>query len=700
MIEAAEKKVASAPEEVANEAGEAVSAGESDGRMKGVRAAHSVDAALLPRQRDEKERKETWKAMFDDDEDQEMAEAGDLGETTGQGMTRDEDGSAGGDMQKSGKNEFLSINEKMRNALKDSLGIVKPTRVQARTLPVALRGKDVMVKSKTGSGKTLSYLLPVMHLLQQQRVTRDDGTFVLVLAPTRELAVQILEVAEVLAKHFPWMVVGGLMGGQAKKKEKARLRKGVTVLVATPGRLLDHLNNTSSFKVDQLQWLVLDEADRLLDLGFERVIKETIRVLDERRKNKAGASFGLGAKSLSKSAKKGKGGGRSSGVGRRRQTLLISATLSKGVKKLAGFTLHKPAYLSLDGDDAEDQTMPAEEEVENGSGEKEEFRVPDHLQQHFVVTPTKRKLVTLASFIRLETCLQSACKMLVFVSTTDGAEFLYHLFSSTRLVTETDPTPEESSGLTDTGDGSSSVDSTVFGCRVFKLHGNMELAKRISTFQEFKRAQSGIMVCTDVAARGLDIAGIHWIVQYDPPTETTEYVHRIGRTARMVDTGSSVIFLTEAERKYVELLQGHGLRLKELAMEGLLRTLRLPVSVPDMPDWVQLGVRFETTVQENRPLYELACNAFRSSSRAYATFPRELKYIFHVRNLHLGHLARCFALKNPPSKLMDGRKAKFHKQKGNLKAGSKTASLDAYTRSAPQATKTRLRQMSEFDAGF
>ena len=106
----------------------------------------------------------------------------------------------------------------------------------------------------------------------------------IIVTPTRELATQILEVATALLKTYPWLVTGAVMGGESKQKEKSRLRKGVTVLVATPGRLLDHLNNTQSFKVENVSWLILDEADRLLDLGFDVAIKEIISILDKRKK--------------------------------------------------------------------------------------------------------------------------------------------------------------------------------------------------------------------------------------------------------------------------------------------------------------------------------------------------------------------------------------------------------------------------------
>lgn len=144
------------------------------------------------------------------------------------------------------------------------MGLSEPTRVQASSLPTLLSGTSAFLKSETGSGKTLAYLLPILHRLQDipQRSNRDDGTLALILAPTRELCIQIFDVLLKLVKPFIWLVPGCVYGGERRKSEKARLRKGVSILVATPGRLVDHLKNTESFKWMNLRAIVLDELDR------------------------------------------------------------------------------------------------------------------------------------------------------------------------------------------------------------------------------------------------------------------------------------------------------------------------------------------------------------------------------------------------------------------------------------------------------
>lgn len=140
------------------------------------------------------------------------------------------------------------------------------TLVQSKAIPVVLSGKDALIKSQTGSGKTLAYAVPILHRLQEERpeVTRADGVRALILVPTRELAVQTFEWLQKLCRSFNRIVPGVLLGGEKKKSEKARLRKGINILVATPGRLIDHIRLTSSLSLKKVSWLVLDEVGKVL----------------------------------------------------------------------------------------------------------------------------------------------------------------------------------------------------------------------------------------------------------------------------------------------------------------------------------------------------------------------------------------------------------------------------------------------------
>lgn len=171
--------------------------------------------------------------------------------------------------------EHLEINDKLKQVLREN-NFEKLTNIQRNSIPVILKERNVVMKSETGSGKTLAYLVPLIEYLSHYSLNvekihrQDSGTMAVIFSPTRELAVQIDIELKKLLKLFYYMVCTTIMGGENVHHEKARLRKGCVILICTPGRLLYHLQNTQSLKLDKLQYLIFDEADRMLDLGFER----------------------------------------------------------------------------------------------------------------------------------------------------------------------------------------------------------------------------------------------------------------------------------------------------------------------------------------------------------------------------------------------------------------------------------------------
>ncbi|KAK1947162.1 putative ATP-dependent RNA helicase DDX31 [Phytophthora citrophthora] len=549
--------------------------------------------------------------------------------------------------------ESMQMAEKLVNVLKKDgeaggFGFARPTNVQVQTIPSVLKGNDILVKSETGSGKTLSYLLPIVQKLQavSPRIQRQDGCMALVLAPTRELCTQILETANKLIQPFVFLVPGAIIGGEKKKAEKARLRKGITILIATPGRLADHLVNTQSFNYSKLQFLVLDEADRLLDMGFEKQITQILTILD-------------GNKALQK-----------------RQNILVSATINSGVEQLAKMSLSSPVLI-----DADAVTSGEEPTSEIKPASQERFSTPHQLMQHFMLVPAKARLCALTCFLREELRHgprdskkdgSGKCKIVVFLSTCDAVDFHYSLFRKCAW-------PSGKGSPEDTeSDGSNGV-ASLFGNQgpVFRLHGNIPQQERVTTFKSFCSSSSGVLLCTDVAARGLNLPTVKWIVQYDPPTETRDYVHRVGRTARSGNQGSSLLFLMPSESEYLNYLSKQGLKLNALSLEktvarvgkhgGFLTTSRKKL----LHEVVQSDLQFlyEQTLLADKELFELACQAFHSFVRSYATHSSDTRNIFHVRSLHFGHVAKSFALRDPPasSKLRDtGRNAKkgtLHKRK-------------------------------------
>ncbi|XP_038045811.1 probable ATP-dependent RNA helicase DDX31 [Patiria miniata] len=524
----------------------------------------------------------------------------------------------------------LPLHPHLISTLEKTLEFSHMTSVQQQAIPAILSGRDTLVKSQTGSGKTLAYAVPIVNSLQghDPKVQRSDGPFAVILVPTRELALQSFNTLQRVLKPFQWIVPGYLMGGEKKKAEKARLRRGINILVATPGRFLDHLQHTETLRLDKLNWLVMDEADRLLDMGYDRDVSLILNSLNEKCQQ--------------------------------RQNIFLSATLTEGVERLAQMTLNDPIKIDIAKESQSDQsTNPLSAKHHLGGVETdkrvvrerpnagdsisiEDFTTPEGLQQHFVIVPSKLRLVTLAAFILKRAQTTGDCKMLVFLSSRDSVEFHYTLFKeSIKAVLE------------------------MLNLLVLRLHGNMSQEERTEVFLKFQEAKSGILLCTDVAARGLDLPKVKWIVQYNTPGRPEDYVHRVGRTARIGKKGQSLLFLTPAEVQYLNVLSQHKINIQQMGHDHLLHTLmtinlhlagnqyRQPVHTAQEAAGAMQRV-FEEFVNSNKSHTVLAVKAFQSFVRAYATYPASLKHIFHIKKLHLGHTAKSFGLREAPSHITTG----------------------------------------------
>ncbi|NWH56871.1 DDX31 helicase, partial [Geococcyx californianus] len=402
----------------------------------------------------------------------------------------------------------LDLHPHLVSTINTVLKISSMTSVQKQTIPVLLQGKDALVRSQTGSGKTLAYGIPLVQSLQgmKSKIQRSDGPYALILVPTREVGG--------LFFPFAWIVPGVLMGGEKRKSEKARLRKGINILISTPGRLVDHIRSTECIHFRRTQWLIIDEADRILDLGFEKDIAVILNALNAERET--------------------------------RQNVLLSATLTEGVTRLADISLNDPISISI-ADETQKVLKPASQMDRQASSsasctEQENFAVPEKLKQYVMMVPSKLRLVTLAAFI-LEKCkFEKHHKMIIFFSSCEQVEFHYELLLKVLSGRQESEQPE-------------SVSSAHL--HLLRLHGNMEQEERTEVFQEFLKSKTGILLCTDVAARGLDLPQVTWIVQYNAPASPAEYIHRIGRTARIGCHGNSLLVLAPSEAEYVSLLASH-----------------------------------------------------------------------------------------------------------------------------------------------
>jgi ATP-dependent RNA helicase DDX31/DBP7 len=535
------------------------------------------------------------------------------------------------------------------------LGIERPTLIQERMLRLTLPATepiDVLVRSQTGSGKTLSYCLPIAHFLlnRPKRLTREDGSLAIIVVPTRELAEQVEDVATRLFRPWHWIVVGSLRGGENKKHEKDRLRKGISVLVATPGRLVDHIRNTKRFDYSACEFLVLDEADRLLDLGFEADIKEFIKSLNAMQ--------------------------RCGQDGTQRCNFLLSATLNNDVKRLAELSLKEAIEVNSAPEPSADADTGAEGDTGTGTAAvaRGQFAMPERLRQHFCIVEQKHRLVTLGAFLRLramkgldaslpaevrekketigalatDDARLPVCKIIVFFSTCDSVDFHHELFE--KLLRPT----EFTTGI------DSCLGKKLLPLALFRIHGTRSQPDRVAALRGFRNSRRAVLFCTDVAARGLDLKGVTFAIQYDPPTgghgEELEYLHRAGRTARIGERGDALIFLLPSEKQYVRKLESAGASMMEISSNAALAAL-LPRAKLDKRDDLSFSARVATSalqetvelpVRNDEQLKALAYTGFRAYCRAYATHARETKHFFHVRNLHLGHVARSFAVIDQP----------------------------------------------------
>jgi len=531
----------------------------------------------------------------------------------------------------------LNLDSHLVKNLSD-LGLKTLTTIQSKALPVIMAGKDALIKSQTGSGKTMTYAIPIMQKLgtSEPKIDRKSGCFALVIVPTRELAIQSYEWFQKLCKAFIWIVPCLLVGGENRKAEKVRLRKGVNIIISTPGRMVDHLEKTENFKLDKVEWVVLDEADRMLELGYEREVQKVLTALQLKNNLK-------------------------------RQSLLLSATLTTGIQQLSEISLRHPVFV-----DAASSSSDKSDESEDIKS----LVTPENLNQTFLLVPAKLRLVALGAFV-LWKCQQSKNKkMLIFFPTQDMVDF-YTKFLEIILWGDEEKSNSETllqNGEEMTQDAKLLLgeDNKLFGAsenkppvgidktiKLLKLHGNMKQSERQSVFQDFRASQSGVLMCTDVAARGLDLPHVDWIVQFTPPISVADYVHRVGRTARIGAKGSSVIFLLPSEADFVKMLEAAKIPLAEMTLEMVLARLlkagitgsqgRKPASMEEAA--TNLQMRIESAVVKNAELHQMACQAYVSFVRSYASYPREARNVFCFKDLHLGHCAKSFALRDPPSKI-------------------------------------------------
>lgn len=551
----------------------------------------------------------------------------------------------------------LGLSSTLANHLLKRMEIKAPTAIQRKAIQqLCSEHRDAFIQAQTGSGKTLAYLLPIVKRLMElskcvkdagQEFNRHSGLFAIVLAPTRELSKQISAVLENLLICCHWIVSGIVTGGEKKKSEKARLRKGLNILVATPGRLADHLNNTEVLDVSRVCWLVLDEGDRLMELGFEQDIQKIVSVLNLRsRKIQDNPIPGLPT---------------------RRTTVLCSATIKSDVEQLRSIALKDPVFITADASECTDSM--------SNMSRDHAFSAPAQLMQSYAIVPPKQRLVTLVAVLRQAFRRKgSVVKCIIFMSCADSVDFHFEVlagrgtsddnnedskFPKVKL-SKSDKIPQGNtiaeSRTQAPGNAFSNPSNLV---QLFRLHGSLQQATRTNTLKTFSNCKDpAVLICTDVASRGLDLPNVDFVIEYDPPFSKDDHLHRAGRTARAGKDGRAMIFLMPGcEEGYINILkESKPKNLTRHDADELLKKGFSPASgVVVDKTWEQLATEWQLDVErwavENPRHLEQSRRAFQSHVRAYATHVSAEREIFDMKKLHLGHLAKAFALRDKPGSI-------------------------------------------------
>lgn len=441
--------------------------------------------------------------------------------------------------------EKMDLTDRTKQAI-TKMGFANMTEIQARAIPHLLSGKDLIGAAKTGSGKTLAFLIPAVEILSRAQYKHYNGTGVIVLTPTRELAIQIYGVLSELME-FQTQTHGILMGGTSRSLEKEKLETGLNIIVCTPGRLLDHLSHTDTFMYKHLRCLIIDEADRILEVGFEQDLRSILKLLPTEN----------------------------------RQTMLFSATQNAKVVDIARicFQRTKPVYVGVD--------------------DKKDVATVETLEQGYIVCPSERRFTLLFTFLKKN----RSKKIMVFMSTCNAVQFYSELLEYLKV-----------------------------DLQIWPLHGQLKQQKRTTTFFEFINAECGTLISTDVAARGLDIPKVDWIVQYDPPDDPKEYIHRVGRTARAGAQGRALMFLLPNESNFLKYLTASKVPLNQFEfVESKLSNIQVLV---------------ESVVAKNYYLFNAAKQAYRAYLLSYAT--HSLKDTYDVYQLDLLAVAKSFGFTDVP----------------------------------------------------
>ena len=419
-------------------------------------------------------------------------------------------------------------------------GYETATEVQAKSIPIALKGEDIIGSAKTGSGKSLAFLIPTVEFILKN--PKNEGIQALVITPTRELALQLYDLAKMLMNDNGTTCVL-VIGGGNRKREAEKLTSGeAKIIICTPGRLIDHMVNTKKFEYNTIKILIIDEADKILKIGFEEELKEIIKLIPKNR-----------------------------------QTLLFSATITPKVEDLITLSVKNYQNIRIKSDDPTVST----------------------LEQGFLKIDADKKFLFLFTFFKKN----KNSKMIVFFATCKEVEFYSSLLNYVDVP-------------------------------VLSITGEYKQQKRSTTFMEFCALDKGILLCTDVAQRGLDIPDVDWVIQYDPPHDPEEYLHRVGRTARGANKlGKALLMILPNEINFIRMLQLYKIKLDEFQF-------------PEKK-LAKVQEQLEKLVnKKDKFLLNMATEAYRAYIHSYNA--QTDKDSFDLEKLDLLKVCKSFGLISPP----------------------------------------------------
>jgi len=407
----------------------------------------------------------------------------------------------------------LGLNKKLLLALKES-GYTVPFPIQEKAIPIILQGNDVIGQAHTGTGKTAAYSLPILMKMKNARSAQA-----LVLVPTRELAIQVAKEMNKLAKYTETKVAA-IYGGQNMRNQIIRLERGIHIIVATPGRLMDHIGQKTIF-LDTIDFVVLDEADRMLDMGF---IEDINYILSK--------------------------------VKHKKQLCLFSATILPEIIEISKRYMKNPIHVTVNQNDITLKTI----------------------EQMYLITNEKEKYNHLCDLIKQSNNNQ----MLIFTSTKQKAEELAMNLRKKELL------------------------------QVTALHGDLSQRQRNYAMHKFRDEQEQILVATDIAARGIDIPSIKYVINYDIPRDPITYFHRIGRTARANSDGKAISLVAiEKISDFEKILRYTKYKVRQLNEE-------IGIPIPK----IQKAFKKHNYLNKNKPFNKWSKHNYKNSKKKNSMYKK------------------------------------------------------------------------------